>query len=192
MRARLATFWRRRAASVIAGLAIWMAAAATTPATPPVDTAMAERAVSGAEWLAGRASENPAAEANTSGAGGLVEWLLKWGLADEETYAAFSGRLESLGYDRELATYLFLEELPRVLLAHEAAATADSLDLEQIRAEIAASPTIPLDERGEQRIRELFYQRGLASVPDEVRAVVAPFGDRIERLLATASKGGDQ
>ncbi len=192
METRSATFWRSRVAYLIAGLAIWMVAAATTLTIPPVDTAMAERAVSGAEWLAERASANPAAVADVSGDDGLIEWLLKWGLPDEKSYDAFSDHLESLGYDRELAVYRFLEELPRVLLAHEAAATADTLDLEQIRAEIAASPTIPLDERGERRIRKLFHQRGLASMPEDAREIVAPFQDRIEQLLAQSAKGRDE
>lgn len=192
MEARSATFWRSRVAFWITGLAIWMVAAATTLTIPPVDKAMAERAVSGAEWLAERAKANPAAGSSVSGDDGLIEWLLEWGLTDAKSYDAFSDHLESLGYDRELAVYLFLEELPRVLLAHEAAETADTLDLEQIRAEIAASPTIPLDERGEQRIRKLFHQRGLALVPEQARAIVAPFQDRIEQLLAHSANGRDE
>jgi hypothetical protein len=192
MESRSATFWRSRVAFLITSLAIWLVTAATTLTTPPVDAAMAARAVSGAEWLAERASANPAAVADVSGDDGLIEWLLKWGLPDEKSYDAFSDHLESLGYDRELAVQWFLEELPRVLLAHEAAETADTLDLEQIRAEIAASPTVALDERGERRIRKLFRQRGLALVPEQVRVIVAPFKDRIEQLFATASTGGSR
>jgi hypothetical protein len=72
MRERITRTYRRVAVWVSV-LAICVFAAASVRPPPPVDAEMVERAVSGAEWLAGRAAADPERAAQAQGSDDLVE-----------------------------------------------------------------------------------------------------------------------
>ena len=157
----------------------------TTPKTPSLDAEMAERAISGAEWLASHASPRSETPAGPPLTGAVIEWLL-----DASDDAAFADYLITLGYPRELAIYQFLGELPLVLFAYEASTTRDVRDINRIREDIATSPTVPLNAEDEQRLAALRHELDLASVPEPAKEVVSVYSARIGRLLEAYRSGG--
>ena len=162
----------------------------TTPAPPRLDAGMAERVVSGAEWLAKTAAARHVAPSDSAITQDRIEWLLSAGLATEDNHTKFSEHLAAVGYPPELAVYYFLEELPLVLMAYEAVKTQGIRERRIIQKEIHALPTLPLNDADEQRRTALIHEKNLASVPKEAKQIISQYTERMASLLSTPQKGG--
>lgn len=181
------TAFLHRAMAWIVAAAVAMGAGGTSIAPPPVDAAMVERSLAGAEWLAAQAKALPA-DADLTGAEDLIAWLLeiRGGMgADRE---AFSAHLAANGYGEPLlAVQRWLAELVRVAAAAEAASRAGELrSPAEIQAELRTLPTIPLDEAGEAERDRLIEELGLAGIPEETRKLGATAAARLAALRAMA------
>ncbi len=178
-----------------AALAIFVFAAASVRVPPPVDAAMAERAVTGAEWLAERAAEAPEQMAEAEGTTNLIGWLLVAGGANwSEGYANFAAYLAVDGYDdAEFAVGQWLNEFRRVLAAHQAAQLGGALrPLSEIEVELSTLPTVPLDEAGAFERDRLRTELTLAAIPLSERAATEGAAERIEALIRLSGLGGGQ
>lgn len=186
--------WPRRIAAGVKGLAVGMLVAATSLAPPPVDDAMVERAVAGAEWLAARAEETPERVDVAGDAMDLTNWLLVAGGAAGAERDAFAEHLGRIGYeDHRFVISVWLDEFSRILAAARAARRGAELrSLEQIQAEIRTLPTVPLDDAGEADRERLIEERDLAAVPSQERAAAATAAGRIEALRRLAGIGHEQ
>lgn len=194
MGVRCGRVWHSRIATWVASLAICLATAATNQAPPPIDAAMVERAVAGAEWLAERAAEAPERGERAANAVDLTDWLLAVSGADTTEYEAFTAYLMGLGYDDPLfAVQIWLEEFSSVLTAAEAARrSAELRSLRDIQAEIRTLPVVSLDEAGEAERDRLIDELALAVTFEEDRQAAAEAGDRIDALQAMFTKATDQ
>ena len=170
-------------------LAVSMVLLGTTPAPPRLDAEMAERVVSGAEWLSKQAGARKILPPETSMTQDRIEWLLSGGLGAKGNDRQFSKYLATLGYQQELAIYQFLEELPLVLRAYEASKNKGIRERLAIRKEMNALPTLPLNEKDEQRLAALIHERDLASVSEEAKQIISAYAERIQRLFPAPRKG---
>jgi len=186
MGAGTGAIWRRRAASVIAGVAIWMAAAATTPAPPPIDAEMVDRAVSGAEWLAEQAKSDPQMMQAAAIEPDLTSWLLVAGGVTGAGYEPFAAQLSGIGYDDTLVPVQdWLQEFSNVLAAAEAyQRSAKIRSMADIQAEMRSLPILPLDEDDKARRDRMMDEMNLASIPDDERRVADGAQGRISALQA--------
>lgn len=188
MRGRAMTHWHLRVAVWASVLAICVFAAASVRPPPPVDTAMVERAVSGAEWLAERAAADPERAARAQGSDDLVEWLLVASGAVGEDYSIFAAHLARIGYDDPLfSVQVWLEEIERVLAAADAEARAGSIrTVKEIETELQSLPSIPLDDQDREVRERLLVENMLAAVPEEARSAAAAASGRLSALRAQA------
>jgi hypothetical protein len=184
--------WHRRIAIWMSALAICVFVAASVRPPPPVDAAMVERAVAGAEWLAGHAAEMPDRVAKAAVADDLTNWLLIVGGADKAVgYLAFDAYLSANGYENaDGPVRLWLSEFPRVLGAHEATLRLGELrPINEIQAEINALPTVALDKAGETERDALLGELIVAATPERARIAVEKANERIGKLLTLAGLG---
>lgn len=174
------------------------AMAATTlafvPLPTPIDEAMVERAVTGAEWLAARAAEAPGPVENAEDAIDLTNWLLAASDAGGVNYEAFATYLAMIGYGASrYAVQEWADEFTRVLDAEEAARRAGELrSVEELEAEINALPSLPLDKDGELERDRLLDELYLALTPEEERRAVAPAADRLAALRMLSPAEAEQ
>lgn len=195
MRERVPTRVRHRISTWVVALAVCCFSAASVRAPAPVDAAMVERAVAGAEWLAARAGSAPRRVEMAAEEDDLTGWLLVAGGADESAgYAAFGAYLAGAGYDdAESAVQFWLNEFPRVLAAHAAAGRGQALrPISEIEDELNTLPMVALDEAGEAERERLEEELSQAATPGEARDAARAASERIEALAALSRAGAEQ
>lgn len=167
-------------------------AALATPKSTEIDRLVAERALLGAEWIAGQA-ESLEAEPTTD-SGDPREWLLKVRAAAEFDEALFARRLAEIGYQpEELAEYVWFKQFETLVSRWIVSlAWPDPRPLRDIEAEIASLPTVPLDEAGAMERRRLMAERYAATLTERERAALKAVGPRLEALLEVSQKGPER
>lgn len=199
MRGRATVPWHNHVSTWVVALVICLVCAASVRVPPPVDVAMVERAVAGAEWLASRAGSSSKRVERAAEEDDLTTWLLIAGGADDSAgYAAFGAYLAGAGYeDSDSAVQRWLNEFPRVLTAHEAvnwaARSGQTLrPTGEIEDELNALPMVALDEAGEAERERLEDELSLAATPQAARDVASAAAERLETLAALAKAGAEQ
>jgi len=175
----------------IAALLVCIATGGTSLAPPLVDTAMVERTLAGAEWLAAQAGTLPDA-AGLAEAEDLVGWLMAVRRALPAGRGAFSDHLAGNGYGQPLlAAQRWLEEFSRVEAAAESASRATNLrPPREIMEELTSLPTVPLDEAGEVERNRLQDELALAGIPETSRKAGAAALARLAALRRIAGLDG--
>jgi len=184
IRSSIICFWiRLRTISV--GAAIWLLTAATTLAPAPVDEAMVERAIVGAEWLVEQALKEPERLVRASRETDLVDWMLASSGAYGSEYDAFAEHLVSIGYeDRIFAVSDWLQEIAKVLTAAEARKREGELrSATELQAEITIMSAVPLDQNGERERDQLIEELILSSVPEAAKVAASNMQQRVLVLL---------
>lgn len=195
MRARATIRWHHHVSAWAVALVICLVSAASVRPPPPVDTAMVERALSGAEWLAAQAGSAPERVEQAAEEDDLTNWLLVAGGADDSAgYAAFGAYLAGAGYeDAESAAQRWLSEFPRVLAAHEAARRGQALrSVGEIEDDLNALPMVALDQAGEAERERLESELDLAATSDAARKAASMVAERIEALVAQVRVGAEE
>ncbi|MFV2002154.1 MAG: hypothetical protein ACC619_04160 [Paracoccaceae bacterium] len=184
MEIRSPTNWRSRAVFWVSGLVIWLATSATTLVPPPVDAQMVERAVSGAEYLAGQVKSDPEMIQAGASEPDLASWLLVAGGATGPRYGSFAAYLSSIGYaDTLVPVQDWMTEFTRALAAVEAYRESSEIrSMADIQAEMRALPILPLDADDKARRDRLMDELNLASIPDDERRAAGAAQGRIGAL----------
>lgn len=184
MNGRYKPIWRVRVPFWIAALTIWLLTSATTLAPPPVDAAMVERAVSGAEYLAGRTRSDPEMTRAAAFEPDLTSWLLVAGGATGAGHEPFAAQLSGIGYgDTLVPVQDWLQEFARVLAAAKAQRNTSKIrSMADVQADMQSLPILPLDAEDEVRRSRLMDELNLASIPDDERRAADGAQARINAL----------
>ena len=166
-------------------LVVVLVTSATSLAPPRVDDAMVERSVSGAEWLAEQALDDPKGLEDATRETDLVDWLLVASGAYSSQYDAFAEHLSKSGYqDPSFAVSEWLEEISRVLAAAKVSERASDIrPVSLVKADIKALPEVPQDEAGREARDRLLEEWVLSTVPQEARQSASVAQIRISKLL---------
>jgi len=165
-------------------LVIVFVTAATSLAPPPVNDAMVERAIGGAEWLAEQALDDPAGLERAAREAELVDWLLVASGASGAEYGAFAEWLATSGYEDPLfAVSEWLEEISRVLTAAKASERGSGLrPISVVRDDIKTLPEVPQDETEQVARDRLLEEWVFSTVPQEARQAASAAQLRINAL----------
>lgn len=156
-----------------------------------IDPEGAERALSGAEWLAEQTDGSDISDAARQQPG-LAVRLLQEGGATRKNAAAFVAHLESIGYgDPQIARAAWLQEMQAVVQAARAAAI-DPRPPRVIESELETLPTVPLDAKGAAERQRLLDELALATYDAEERAAAAAVQARLDRLRARVFPGSGE